>query len=403
MGRLDDQAKKRIVELRKAGLSFRKIKKVLELDNIRVTPQAVYLFLKRKNVELAQPPGASHLQPAGGRGSRRTAINLAGWEDEQLWNLLQENETEQNKQAEPRGSRQPDPRPPALPRTATMSCKEPHLNDNQDCKDSIKIISVTSLCKDSEQFGKVPAVPMGPSPVAQLSPINSDSCSGIQTSAVGSHPAPLSPATAQQQLNSRGRMFLPPARNPALIVKKKIVDRAIHLQKKATIHNGHRPSDSTTVLPFLVGVQPASQPPRANPSVMAASMSHSAHVKDASTQTALLNPTCPSGNQNPVWGGQMLAPSPSPHAIAEKLDAVHTQVQKLSHVMHAVLESQCRMERQQEQQQRFQQEVLMMLQQLRSTVSHGTVPGNEPCVPFSSMADPLPTVPNFSQFKMELI
>ncbi|XP_073219045.1 uncharacterized protein [Lepidochelys kempii] len=277
MGRLDDHAKKRIVELRKAGLSFRKIKKVLELDNIRVTPQAVYLFLKRKNVEPAQPPGASHLQPAGGRGSRRTAINQAGWEDEQLWNLLQENETEQNKQAEPRGSRQPGPRPPALPGRATMSCKEPHLNDNQDCKDSIKIISVTSLCKDSEQFGKVPAVPMGPSPVAQLSPINSDDCSGIRTSAVGSHPAPLPPAMVQQQLNSRGRMFLPPARNPALIVKKKIVDRAIHLQKKATIHNGHSPSDSTTVLPFLVGVQPASQPPRANPSVMAASMSHSAH------------------------------------------------------------------------------------------------------------------------------
>ncbi|KAG6922067.1 hypothetical protein G0U57_003951 [Chelydra serpentina] len=403
MGRLDDHAKKRIVELRKAGLSFRKIKKVLELDNIRVTPQAVYLFLKRKNVELAQPPGASHLQPAGGQGSRRTGMNRAGWEDEQLWNLLQENETEQNKQAEPRVSRQPGPRPPALPGRATMSCKEPHLNDNQDCKDSIKIVSVTSLCKDSGHFGKVPAVPMGPSPAAQLSPINSDDCSGIQTSAVGSHPALLPPTTEEQQLNSRGRMFLPPARNPALIVKKKIVDRAIHLQKKATIHNGHSPSDSTTVLPFLVGVQPASQPPRANPSVMAASMSRSAHVKDASTQTALLNPACPPGNENPVWGVQMLAPSPSPHAIAEKLDAVHTEVQKLMHAMHAVLERQCRMERQQEQQQRFQQEVLMTLQQLSSNVSHGTVPGNEPCVPFSSMADPSPTVPNFSQFKMELI
>lgn len=52
MGRLDDHAKRRIVELRRAGLSFRKIKKVLELDDIRVTPQAVYLFLKRKSVEL---------------------------------------------------------------------------------------------------------------------------------------------------------------------------------------------------------------------------------------------------------------------------------------------------------------------------------------------------------------
>ncbi|XP_039348054.1 uncharacterized protein LOC120373543 [Mauremys reevesii] len=403
MGRLDDHAKKRIVELRKAGLSFRKIKKVLELDNIRVTPQAVYLFLKRKNVEPAQPPGASHFQPAGGRGSRRMAISRAGWEDEQLWNLLQENETDQNKQAEPRGSRQPGPRTPALPGRATVSCKEPHLNDNQDCKDGIKIVSVTSLWKDSGPFGKVPTVPMGPSPAAQLSPINSDDCSGTLTSALGNHPAPLPPAMAQQQLNTRGRMFLLPARNPALIVKKKIVDRAIHLQKKAAIHNGHSPSDSTTVLPFLVGVQPANQHPRANPSVVAASMSRSAHVKDASTQTALLNSACSSGNQIPVLGGQMLAPSPTSHAIAEKLDAVHNQVQKLTHAVHAVLERQCRMERQQEQQQRFQQEVLMALQQLSSTVSHGTVPGNEPCVPFSSMADPSPPVPNFSQFRMELI
>ncbi|KAM9124749.1 uncharacterized protein ACDP82_012400 isoform 2-T4 [Pangshura tecta] len=358
MGRLDDHSKKRIVELRKAGLSFRKIKKVLELDNIRVTPQAVYLFLKRKNVEPAQPPGASHFQPAGGRGSRRMAINQAGWEDEQLWNLLQENETDQNKQAEPRGSRQPGPRTPALSGRATVSCKEPYFNDNQDCKDGIKIVSVTSLWKDSGQFGKVPTVPMGPSPAAQLSPINSDDCSGTLTSAVGNHPAPLPPAMAQQQLNTRSRMFLLPSRNPALIVKKKIVDRAIHLQKK---------------------------------------------VKDASTQTALLNSACSSGNQNPVLGRQMLAPSPTSHAIAEKLDAVHKQVQKLTHAMHAVLERQCHMERQQEQQQRFQQNVLMALQQLGSTVSHGTVPGNEPCVPFSSMADPLPPVPNFSQFRMELI
>lgn len=160
------------MELRKAGLSFRKIKKVLELDNIRVTPQAVYLFLKRKNVEPAQPPGASHPQPAGGRGSRRTAINRAGWEDEQLWNLLQENETDQSKQVEPRGSRQPSPRPPALPGRAPMSCEEPHLNDNQDSKDSIKIVSVTSLCKDGGQFEKVPVVTMGSSPGTQVSPNN---------------------------------------------------------------------------------------------------------------------------------------------------------------------------------------------------------------------------------------
>lgn len=125
-------------------------------------------------------------------------------------------------------------------------------------------------------------------------------------------------------------------------------------------------------------------------------------VKDASTQTALLNPTIP-GNQNLAWGGPVLPPAPSSHAIAEKLDAVQTEIQKLSQALHAVLERQCCLERQQEQQQRLQQEMLMTLQQLSSTVSHGTVPANQPCVPFSGMVEPSPTVPNFSQFKMELI
>ncbi|KYO32449.1 uncharacterized protein LOC102575752 [Alligator mississippiensis] len=403
MGRLDDHAKKRIVELRKAGLSFRKIKKVLELDNIRVTPQAVYLFLKRKNVEPAQSPTASHSQPATGRGNRTTTINGSGWEDEQLWNLLQENETEQSKQLEPMGSRQSSPRSPVPPGGTVVSCERLSIHDNQDSKEGIKIVSVTSLCKDSGQFGNVSAAPMGPSPGPQLTPSNSDDCSVTHPSPLSSRSALLPPASSQHQLNNRGKIFLSPARNPALIVKKKIVDRAIHLQKKVNIQNGQNPSGSTSALPFVVGVQPGSQPPRMNPATMAASTSHHTQVKDAGTQTVPLSGASPLGSQNSVWGGQMLAVSQNPLAIVEKLDALHSEIHKLTHTMQAVLERQCSMERQQEQQQRFQQEVLMTLQQLSSTVSHGAVPGNQPCVPFSSMADPSPTVPNFSQFKMEII
>lgn len=122
-------------------------------------------------------------------------------------------------------------------------------------------------------------------------------------------------------------------------------------------------------------------------------------VKDASTQTALPNPVGP-GNPSLAWGG---AVPPSCPSIAEKLDAVQGEVQRLSQALQAVLERQCRLERQQEHQQRLQQEVLVTLQQLSSTVSHSAVPATQPCGPFSSMAEPSPTVPNFSQFKMELI
>ncbi|XP_074014754.1 uncharacterized protein [Numenius arquata] len=321
MGRLDDHAKRRIVELRRAGLSFRKIKKVLELDDIQVTPQAVYLFLKRKSVE----PG-----PAA-----------AGWDGDQPWPPLPGHEAEP---PEPLGAR-----PPTMPGGVPAGSRVPCPAGGQDTKEGIQILSVASLCKDGRQLRE--NLPVG------LPPGNDDDSSAGAPLAPGSCHPPGMPATPPQSLPSREWLVAPPARSPALMVKKKMVDRAILLQKKVT---------------------------------------------DASTQTALLNPASP-GNQSLAWAGPVLPPAPSSHAIAEKLDAVQMEVQKLSQALQAVLERQCRLERQQEHQQRLQQEVLMTLQQLSSTMSHSTVPANQPCVPFSSMAEPSPTVPNFSQFKMELI
>ncbi|XP_074961964.1 uncharacterized protein LOC142062813 [Phalacrocorax aristotelis] len=313
MGRLDDHAKRRIVELRRAGLSFRKIKKVLELDDIRVTPQAVYLFLKRKSVE----PG----------------LASAGWDGDQPWPPLQGHEAE----------------PPESMCAQTPTASRGGPAGGQDTKEGIQIVSTASLCKDGGQLGE--ALPMG------LPPRNGDDSSTGTPSTLESCSTLGVPAIPPQLLPSRGRLVTPPTRNPALMVKKMIVDRAILLQKK---------------------------------------------VKDASTQTALLSPTSLE-NQNLAWGGPVLPPAPSSHAIAEKLDAVQMEIQKLSQALHMVLERQCQLDRQQEHQQRLQHEVLMTLQQLSSTVSHGTVPVNQPCIPFSGMAEPSPTVPNFSQFKMELI
>lgn len=313
MGRLDDHAKRRIVELRRAGLSFRKIKKVLELDNIRVTPQAVYLFLKRKSVELG---------PAAG-----------GWGEEQPWPPLQGHEAELHQS--------PGPRPPTLPSVAPAG--------GQDGKEGTQIVSVASFCQGSRQPGG--ALPVG------LPPGKGDSGSTGALPALGSCQIPGTPSAPTQPLPVQGRLIVPPAKNPALVAKKMIVDRALLPQNE---------------------------------------------VKDASTQTTPLNPTSP-GNQHLAWGEAVLPPAPGSHTAAEKLDAVHAEIQKLSQALHAVLERQCRLERQQEHQQRLQQEMLMMLQQLSSTVSHGAVPANQPCVPFSSVAEPSPTVPNFSQFKMELI
>lgn len=153
MGRLDDHAKKRIVELRKAGLSFRKIKKVLELDNIRVTPQAVYLFLKRKNVDPAPILPVPHLQAALEKGNQALVTDQASWEGDQLWNLLQENEAGQNKRKEPVDNQLPGPSA-----GVGVSCDMPPCSSDQD---GIKIVSVTSLSKDGGLYGKRSATPGG--------------------------------------------------------------------------------------------------------------------------------------------------------------------------------------------------------------------------------------------------
>ncbi|XP_068003117.1 uncharacterized protein [Melanerpes formicivorus] len=305
MGRLDDRAKRRIVELRRAGLSFRKIKKVLELDGIRVTPQAVYLFLKRRSVE----PG-----PAA-----------AGRDGDQPWPPLQ--------------GHAPEP-PKAAPGAGPTGSQLPCPAASQDTKMGIQIVSVVSLCQDGRQLREA------------LPPGNGNDDSTGTSSAPGSCPTPGGPTTPLQPLP---RLVPPPAKNPAL--KEKMVDRIVPLQKK---------------------------------------------VKDVGIQTALPDATSP-GTQNSACGEPALPPAPSSQAIADQLGAVQAEIRKLSQALQAVLDRQCRLERQQEQQQRLQQEVLMTLQQLSSTVSHGAVPANQPCVPFSSMAEPSPTVPNFSQFKMELI
>ncbi|XP_053848407.1 uncharacterized protein LOC128815604 isoform X1 [Vidua macroura] len=319
MGRLDDHAKRRIVELRRAGLSFRKIKKVLELDDIRVTPQAVYLFLKRKSVE----PGST----------------AAGWDGDQPWPPLQGHE------AEP--PRLLGTQHPALLTGDPVGSRAPCCAGSQDTKEGIQIVSVASLCKDGGQLGDTLA--MG------LAPGNGDDSSTGTALAPGTALGGFAPLP--QPLPSRGQLVTPSSQNSALMVKKKTVDRTILLQKK---------------------------------------------VKDASTQTALPNSVGPE-NHSLAWGRPVPPTAPSCPAIAEKLDAVQMEVQKLSQALHAVLERQCCLERQQEHQQRLQQEVLMTLQQLSSTVSHGAVPATQPCGPFSSRAEPLPTMANFSQFKMELI
>ncbi|XP_036593638.1 uncharacterized protein LOC118830795 isoform X2 [Trichosurus vulpecula] len=414
MGRLDDHAKKRIVELRKAGLSFRKIKKVLELDNIRVTPQAVYLFLKRKNVKLSPLPSSNHPLPPRDQNTQRLALSRSGWKDEQLWDLLQESEVEpkeslESQPAGPRGepgagqswegkegvrivgvtslrqdsgahpkdtrsievpptsanSKLPGPYRPVLVVVSNKEPKEslenqpagprgePGAGQSWEGKEGIRIVSVTSLRQDNGAHPKDTCFADTPQASA-----NSDAGIGLGA------PGPVSQPASPHPL-SRGH-------NSALIVKKKIVDRAIFLHKKAAVQSVQRGTGSSS-LPLLVGVQS----PGSSPGLLDLKDS-SPHVQDMGTQTRL------------SWS--------SVQGLAEKLDAVQGAVQQVLQVLQVLMDQQSRLERQQEQQQLWQQQVLGTLQQLRgSAQSQG--PGNGETQDLGSPGTL--EVPDFHQFKME--
>lgn len=344
MGRLDDQAKHRIVVLRKAGLSFRKIKKVLELDNIKVTPQAIYLFLKRKNIEPEKSSGATQHLPTKGQP----------WEQAQLWNLLQDS-----------GGQKKERGPPAPSAQQTTGDIKP-----QDVKEEgIKIVSVTSLSQGNPSLepagNALRTVPQGPR-VQETRPI---AFRPAQHPALSARPNPASIAS-HNHMNGRARTPLPAPRNPALLVTKKLVDKAIILQKKVTLQNGGQPSN------------PGGQYP-----LPATSLQHdgrpvgkaSTQLKDVSTQTApSFTPTRPDAN-------------------VEQLDSIRGELHRLTQVMQTLIERQNRWEQEQmRQRQCNHQEVLSQIQQLGAKLSQA-------CVPFGGGQEAEAQLPDFGHFKMELL
>lgn len=158
MGRLDDAAKHKVVELRKAGLSFRKIKAVLELENIKVSAQAIYLFLREFQ---GRPPGRVRPVEAGSSTSLaqvqpRAAAIQESWSNIHLQNILREAPHHTGFTAAANFTKKSS--------TNTDTCAKPsrsgevsrgsraeqqHEGDKEE--NDIQIVSVTSLAQNSQQ------------------------------------------------------------------------------------------------------------------------------------------------------------------------------------------------------------------------------------------------------------
>lgn len=177
MGRLDDAAKRKVVELRQAGLSFRKIKAVLELENIRVSAQAIYLYLKefqRKKVQRGgESAAATDPQTTPGVGAGRgDGGSREGWNDQQIRNLLREASRHAGYVAASEFAKQcPGSNPPEVrgqgpsgtgsegaSRGQSNRTEKPEEGNKKEDEDKdIQIVSVTSLAQNSQQRGLPPA------------------------------------------------------------------------------------------------------------------------------------------------------------------------------------------------------------------------------------------------------
>lgn len=214
MGRLDDAAKRKVVELRKAGLSFRKIKAVLELENIKVSAQAVYLFLREyqgkqgriepENGVISPAPSQQALAGAGVSYEGRHA----GWSNHQLQNLLREASRhagfagEVAKQGQD-GSHSIEAMEARAPRAGASS--EGSSSEQQVLDKDIQIVSVTSLARNNQQRP-------------------------VQSSAAGSGAG----------VHMRKRITPSQAANPILAARRRLLDKA--MLHRAKIKDTSQPS-----------------------------------------------------------------------------------------------------------------------------------------------------------------
>lgn len=210
MGRLDDAAKRKVVELREAGLSFRKIKAVLELENIKVSAQAIYLFLKEFHGRTRPkdstpgnigPASVSGLALARDVGLRE--VRQSGWSEQQLRSLLREASHITGYPSPPDSSGQsgvPQESRGQSSGTETAS-QEQQEGDGKD--EDVRIVSVTSLAQNT-QHGNINIVR-----------------SGITSGAVAG-------------TFSRKR-YTPSPANPVLVARKRLLDKALFHRARVCI------------------------------------------------------------------------------------------------------------------------------------------------------------------------
>ncbi|XP_077590554.1 uncharacterized protein LOC144208527 [Stigmatopora nigra] len=375
MGRLDDAAKRKVVELRKAGLSFRKIKAVLELENIKVSAQAIYLFLREFQ---GRRPGRVRPLEVGHHAPPAPRQNLVGglqesWSNIRLQNLLRDAShragfTKFAKQA----STEADGK--------TSGGGQNSADDND-----VQIVSVTSLAPNQQR---------------------------AETSATSS------PGTASLAF-SRRRVTPSPATSSMLAARKRILDKALTHRMKVTslLRRDIQRSE-------LAGISPQQKQQQQQQSSSGASTHYDLTTEksglpdaDASTTRRLIPQRTGLSTRSlhalPRVGTRLLPRAPPPPlassspanvrappssgeeargGLQEQIRTLGSEMRMLGLAVKMLTEQQSRMEREQAQQTHVQKQILSTLQTLAAKAGSCARPAQDPktpspsCLPSTSSA-----------------
>ncbi|XP_071752470.1 uncharacterized protein LOC139909339 [Centroberyx gerrardi] len=393
MGRLDDAAKRKVVELRKAGLSFRKIKAVLELENIKVSAQAIYLFLREFQ---GRPPGRVRPEEAGSstsptqvqaRAGGSLAARRDGWSNIHLQNLLREASHHAGFAAAAEFAKQTaahpetSAKPPGSREISGGSRAEQQHEGNKEEND-IQIVSVTSLAQNSQQRAL------------------QSSATGV---GVGSTTVTASGAFM------RRRVTPSPATNPILAARRRLLDKALSHRAKSfhqmasLLRRDHssvqgadlrsaepqQPEtyDLTTEKTILEGQPGGVSAPRRYLTQRPGLSIRSLHppprvgIRLPNRAPAPLTSSAPGGAvirlQTPgVQGTTRREGNPSPQqavqdtggrgGLQDQIQTLGSEVRSLGLAVKMLVEQQCRLEREQVQQTHVQRQILSTLQSLAS-------------------------------------
>ncbi|XP_029944978.1 uncharacterized protein LOC115386693 [Salarias fasciatus] len=389
MGRLDNVAKHKVVELRKAGLSFRKIKAVLELEDIKVSAQAIYLFLREfegrpmVRVKPAETGSSTSSPQARTRPVRPAQEN---WSGIHLQNLRREttsgftagsdfgDQTATNSEAASNSSGSAE--------ISGSSRPEQQYKGNKDEND-IQIVSVTSLAQQSQQRASQ-------STVARADTGSASSASALSSSAL-----------------MRRRITPSPASTSMLAARKRLLDKALSQRIKvasllrrdptsvheadlrSALHQPHETYDLTSEKTILEGQPGSGGAPRRfltqrpgpslrsphslprvgirlpgrplPPMTTSAPGSAAMRLQTPGTQGVFRN----EGNPSQQQAAQDTAMR---SALPEQIKTLSSEMRSLGFAVKMLVEQQCRLEREQAQQTQIQKEILSTLQTLTSKV-----------------------------------